>query len=208
MLSDALDTSFEAGNSGVFHERANAQNEELLKGSFVGWCAKALQSTADVFDKMIHLGEESHEEVKQKMREKFLEEISREDCDWGKLKTVSDEVVERIKSGGAVTHSVLAQIANDNDVSSVAESVETTTSSKGHQEKLENSHSLDQKPEAPEPQSPSLKAAPKMTHAPAAPSMGMGGGRSASGGVRRVARSAGSSKDTEKDSGKQADTDK
>lgn len=183
-LGDALNMSFEQGNSEVFHEKANSQNQELLQGKFVGWCAKALQSTADMFDKLRTLGEDSDEEIKKKIRESFIEEIGTDDYDWGRLKTVSDDVVDHLKEGRIVTHNTLIQIANDNDMESVAKSVETTKRSDSYQERLENSHALDQKPEAPEPQKPALKAAPKMTHAPAAPGMG-GGGRGSRGGVRR-----------------------
>ena len=175
-LGDALDMSFESGDAHIFHEKANAQNQDLLQGKFVGWCAKALQSTADLFDKLRHLGEDSDEEIKQKMRDNFMEEVGADDCDWGRLKAVSDDVVDQLKEGRVVTHNMLIQIANDNDMEGVAKSVEKTTKSGEFQEKIELTNALEQKPEGPAPQTPSLKAAPKVAHAPSAPGMG-GGGR-------------------------------
>ena len=180
-LIDALNKSLELKKSDPFYEQANAQNEMLLEGTFVGWCAKALQSAASLFDKSLYDEEVDDKEITQKVKDKFLEDIKGQAFGWNQLKNFSDKVIDQIKEGMSVTHSMAARIANDNSYAGISDSMNLSLSSKELQRKLDNVSALNKAPERVKKAAleAEQKAAPKTpAAAPSAP--GLGGGRSSS----------------------------
>lgn len=180
----ALEKLKEEGDTKPFREQANEQNEQLLEGRFVGWCARALQSAASLYDEMIADESQSQHEIQAAIKDHFLEDISREDYSWGTLKEFSDRIVDEIRDGNIVTYSKASKIANDNALEILMESINMSLNSPEMQAKLNNVEpeapkgpSADApKPEGPAPKAP--KQAPAMQAGPATPGLGgRGGGR-------------------------------
>ena len=176
-LSDILDETSKGLKSEAFHAHANKQNEDLIEGRFVGWCARALQSAGTLFDKLITDGDKEFHEVQKEVKDSFFKTVKDDDFAWSTLKSFSDKIIDEVRDGNIVTYSKVAQIANDNGLEAVADSVNLTLSSPEVQTKLENAQPS--APKAAQPKSEAPKAAPKLAARPAislsVPTMGLGG---------------------------------
>lgn len=85
---------------------ANAQNEGLLTGAVLGWCANALQAAARAFDS----ARASGMSPLQAARMEF--EGTKDMVEWDALRKVGDSVIEERRKGYGLTLASLAELCN------------------------------------------------------------------------------------------------
>lgn len=174
-LLDALGESSKQRESLSFLLEANKQNEEMLEGRFVGWCAKAMQTAGQLFDKLMSDDDKTLQDVQNEVRAMFLETVQEEEYEWNTLKNFSDKIVDEVRDGNIVTYSKAAQIANDNGLGDIADSMNKTLSSPEIQAKLDATKPKAPAAKGPTPKTPELAQTKTQRAAPKMPSLGLGG---------------------------------
>jgi len=183
-FAEAIALGLEEESGRPFLNVANVQNEGLLEGRILGWCASALQAAAKAFENALANGMSPS----QAARLEF--EGARGQMGWDAIKDLGDSIVAQKRHGNALTLGHIAEVSSANPIfAPVLNALRVTMNDPVYLMKLQAANDLDfipaPEPMAPSPSAPVLQAAPKM--APAmmaplprgpgmAPGMGMGGG--------------------------------
>ena len=157
---------------------ANDQNQELLKGRMLGWCANALQSTANTFEQMMKKGLPPA----PASRIEFQRLASQ--MNWENLDTLNTYTIAQRRGGHAMTFSDIANwSSNRPELKAISDSIEMTLHDPSYARELAMANEvpvpLVRPVAAPQVQP---QAAPSMHRAPAA-MPGMAGGGMMGGGI-------------------------
>ncbi|HEU4839605.1 MAG TPA: hypothetical protein VFS88_09390 [Micavibrio sp.] len=143
---------------------ANEQNESLVEGNILGWCANALQAAARAFDNALSSGTSPMQAARMQF------EGTKDIPEWDNLKQVGDSVVSQKRTGLAVTMGSIAEICNSDPVfAPMLNSIRFTMQDPGYIQKLEASNDLAMRPAAPAPAAPAPSAPAPKAPAPTAP---------------------------------------
>lgn len=155
---------------------ANEQNEGLLEGRIIGWCAGALQAAARAFENALSSG------VPPLQAAKIEFESTKNETEWDHLKKLSEDVIEQKRNGFAVTLNNLADLcAGQPHLATVTGALQSTLADPAFQPSISIANDFAPRmptpaPAAPAPKGPSVQAAPSMpAAAPAGPSLGGAG---------------------------------
>jgi len=141
---------------------ANAQNENLVEGRIIGWCAHALQAAGRAFENALSNG--SSPDVAARLE--FAG--TKDNPNWDTLKKIGEKIVGQKRTGFGVTLGNIAEIANANPAfASVLGSIKITMNDPSYVRKLEAANDLMLGGPAPAMAGPAPKGP-----APAAPSAG------------------------------------
>lgn len=160
-------------NSEPFLAMANRQNVRMTEGQMVGWCAAALQVSAQAFDDAIRAGNEKPEEI---ARREFRGEEKK--TKWDALKAVGKKIIDQYRQGQLVTLNDVSEICKgEQGAGAIRKAVTLTMQDPGFQKSLENGYDLGARPSpAPRTPAPSVaRAATPAVAAVSAPGMGLGG---------------------------------
>lgn len=149
---------------------ANSQNDDLLKGRVLGWCADALQSAARTFEQSSKKGMAPG----PASRIEFQRVTAK--ADWESLETLNVQMLGQRRSGRAVTFSeIINMCGNKLEFRSIMDSLRMTMSDPEYSAQLSYVNDLP-KPQPHLAPSAAPQAAPQVGYAPThAPAM-MGGG--------------------------------
>lgn len=152
---------------------ANNQNEELLKGRVMGWCADALQSAARTFEVTLKKG------LPPAPASRIEFQRLAANSNWDSLEGLNDYMVAQRRSGRAMTFSEISEwCSNRVELKPVLESIQMTMADPAYAQKLAAANELPVPgPRTPAPTSPAMQPSPASGFAPN-PGMGgmMGGG--------------------------------
>jgi hypothetical protein len=169
--------SMEADSSLPLIRVANNQNESILKGKMMGWCAHALHASAKAYD----LARQRGTPADQAARLEF--ESAKNQTDWNTLHRVHDHVLSQRRNGFAVTMGELASWCKTSvDFRPIMESINVTLADPTYSQKLAAVN------EMPAPAPGMIQsAAPQNAFAPMlqplmAPGLSLGGGGMMAGG--------------------------
>lgn len=170
--------SMEADSALPLIRVANNQNESMLKGKMMGWCAHALHASAKAYD----LARQRGVPADQAARLEF--ESAKNQTDWNSIHRVHDHVLAQRRNGFAVTMSDLAAwCKNLGDLRPIMESLNFTLADPSYSQKLAAAN------EMPMPAPGMLQSiAPQPAFAPMmqpimAPGLSLGGGGMMGGGT-------------------------
>ncbi len=117
VFEDIIARGIQPGQAGALIEMANKQNERLLEGHVIGWCASALQSTARALESIGN--RDSDNELEALVKREFSAEIAR--TGWETLKFVGKMIVGEYREGRHVTLNTVADICRENRAASAIE---------------------------------------------------------------------------------------
>lgn len=150
---------------------ANEQNEGLLEGRIIGWCAGALQAAARAFENAISSG------VPPLQAAKIEFESTKNETEWDHLKKISEDVIEQKRNGFAVTLNNLADLcAGQPHLATITNSLQATVGDPAYQPSIKVANDFTPRvapaPAAPAPKGPAVAAPSMPSVAPAGPSLG------------------------------------
>lgn len=169
--------SLEADSALPLIRVANNQNESMLKGRMMGWCAHALQASAKAYQNARQRGVPAD----QAARLEF--ESAKNQTEWSAVTRVNDHVVAQKRSGMAVTMSDLTNwCKNSVDFRPIMESLQYTLDDPSYARKLAmaNEMPMPNMDLAPRIPTPSFAASMQPSFAP---SLTLGGGGGMGGGM-------------------------
>lgn len=165
--------SMEADSALPLIRVANNQNESILKGKVMGWCAHGLQAAAKAYESALQRG------VPPGQAARLEFESAKHQTDWSTLNRLNDHVLSQRRQGLAVTLSDIASWCKTSvDFRPLLESVNLTLADPGYMRKLAAAHempSLGPQLAAAAPAA-SMNFAPQIAFAPAGPQLAFGGG--------------------------------
>ena len=146
---------------------ANDQNEELLKGRVLGWCADALQSAAKTFEMTMKKG------LPPAPASRIEFQRLAANSNWDSLDALNSYMVTQRRTGHAMTFTDIADwCAKKAELKPVLESIQMTMADPGYAQKLSMANEVP----LPGPRIPTPTAAPQQAIAPGfTPTPGMGG---------------------------------
>ncbi len=167
----AIIHAIEAESHLPFIRIANNQNEALLKGRVLGWCADALQSAAKTFDQTMKKGMPPA----PASRIEFQRLVSK--SEWQSLNNLTAHVIAQRRNGHAMTFTDIGTWCTSRfDLRPVMDSINMTMNDPDYAQKLVHANEVPTPgPRAAVAPSAAPKAAPAANYAPAA-AVGMGGG--------------------------------
>lgn len=177
-LEDAIEKGIQEESGKPLLTAANLQNENLIEGRIIGWCAYALQAAGRAFENALSNG------MSPVVAARMEFEGTKDNPDWDTLKKIGDDVVGQKRSGFGVTLGNVAEICSGSSaLANVLGALKVTMNDPSYVRKLEAANDLilgrpeptmaGPAPSAPAPVQPMLQ--PQPMFAPAAP--GLGGGR-------------------------------
>lgn len=177
IFEEMIAHSLQKDSSEIMLLQANAQNEKLIDGHIIGWCANALQAAALAFERALKAGKEPSQAARIEFEgTKGLVTLS-------KIEELSKKIIERKRMGYVMTLGHATELCESIDgVSEVLKSLQNTMQDAEYVRKLKASNELHNIPTlqaAPSEPSPTVTltpVAPVFAPAPSAP--GLGGGSS------------------------------
>lgn len=170
----ALSHAIEAESHLPLIDSANDQNEALLKGRMLGWCADALQSAAKTFEQTSKKGQPPAPASRIEFQRLTA------NTNWESLDNLNTAIIAQRREGHAMTFTDIANTyGNRPELKHVMESIKMTMSDPAYQARLDYAN------EAPRPNMNFVKAptvAPQVPMPSYAPAMALGSGMGMSSG--------------------------
>lgn len=162
--------SLEADSALPLIRVANNQNESMLKGRIMGWCAHALQASAKAFETARHRGVPADQAARLEFRS------AKNQTDWNTISQINEHVVAQRRNGFAVTMSDLAAWCKQgSDFRPVMESLNLTLGDPDYARKLAMANDMPMPSHDPALRNPAPSFTMSMQPA-YAPSFSLGGG--------------------------------
>jgi hypothetical protein len=173
-FQDAISRGIEMESGQPLLVAANMQNESLLEGRILGWCANALQASARAFENALASG------VSPAQAATLEFESTKEDASWDSIKKLGEEIIEKKRQGVAMTMNTMADFcAGNNKFAVIAGAVKATISYAPAGPALTAANDFTPAFASPAPSSPAPKGPapvqPGFTAAPSGPALGGGG---------------------------------
>jgi hypothetical protein len=174
MIERAFQTAINAGmthaNGRPFADAANQQNQKMLDGHILGWCAAALQAAGRAFENALANGNKSPDLA---ARREF--DSTREKTTWDSLRNLGETIVEHYRQGQVVTFSDIIDFCGSTPaLAGVSSSLAFTMKDPSYLKKLDVANDL--APAGPAPAPVAAPSAPAPVFRAPAPGMGGGGG--------------------------------
>lgn len=171
-FQNAVSAGLSDASANPFLDAANKQNQRLVDGHILGWCAAALQAAGRAFENAIASGSKTPD---QAARREF--DFNREKTTWDSLRDLGENIVEHYRRGETVTFGdILDFCGRSSALAGVSNAVAFTMKDPGYLKKLDIANDLSPSNiPAPAPAAAPKAPAPAMP-APAMPAPGMGGG--------------------------------
>lgn len=168
-FQNAVSAGLSDASSNPFLEAANKQNQRLVDGHILGWCAAALQAAGRAFESAIASGSKTPD---QAARREF--DFNREKTTWDSLRDLGENIVEHYRRGETVTFGdILDFCGRSSALAGVSNAVAFTMKDPGYLKKLDIANDLSP---AMIPAPAAVPKTPAPTPAPAMPAPGLGGG--------------------------------
>jgi hypothetical protein len=176
MFEQILEKGLESASSAPFLEEANKQNEAMLSGNMLGWCANALQKAAMIFEQSLSEGD-SNAQRAHTVKNAF--DRAQGNTPWESLKMLGQEIVKHCRAGHNLTMGEMAELTqNKEELAAVLQSIKCTMQDPQYAAKLDSANELTQtkglEPVNPAPSLGAPKAAPAMSVSAPAPGGSMG----------------------------------
>jgi hypothetical protein len=173
-FEDIIAEGLKRNSSDPFHELAEKQNQALVEGRVVGWCAAALQSAARGFDAALASGQPPSAAA----RMEFDSEQKR--TKWTTLKSIGKNIIRQTRSGHVISLSSLASLIKDEDgAANIIRSIEKTIKTPAYHKGLQAVKSLHARNEFTLGATPkAVPVGPSFQNVPIFAGPGLGGGRS------------------------------
>lgn len=128
---------------------ANEQNENLIEGNILGWCANALQAAARAFESALLSG------VSPQQAARMQFEGTKDIPDWETLNKIGDTIIGHRRTGMTTTLSTVADLCGGQPaLEPVLNSIRATLQDPSYIQKIEATYEIGPRPLAPAPAGP------------------------------------------------------